>query len=159
MVNSLPEPARRVRAAARALGLDIAVRTMPGSTHTAADAAAALGCDLGQVVKSLVFRGRDSGRPHLLLVSGKNRVDQEGAAAFTGEPLERTDPAYVCEATGFPVGGVPPLGHRTLLPVWFDRDLLVWDIVWAAAGTADTMFEVQPDRLRAATEAIVVSVA
>jgi prolyl-tRNA editing enzyme YbaK/EbsC (Cys-tRNA(Pro) deacylase) len=159
MVNSLPEPARRVEAAARALGLQIAVRIVSGGAHTAADAAAALGCDLGQVVKSLVFRGRNSGNPHLLLVSGKNRVNQESAARFAGEPLDRANPAIVLEATSFPVGGVPPIGHRTHLPVWLDRDLLDWDVVWAAAGTADTMFEVQPDRLRAATKAIVVSVA
>jgi prolyl-tRNA editing enzyme YbaK/EbsC (Cys-tRNA(Pro) deacylase) len=159
MVNSLPGPVERVRTAARALGLEIAVRSMPQSTHTAAEAASAVGCDLGQIVKSLVFRGRIGGQPHLLLVAGKNRVDQEGAALFAGEPLDRADPAFVRETTGFSIGGIPPVGLRTALPVWFDRDLLAWDIVWAAAGTADTMFAVQPDRLREVTGATVVSVA
>jgi prolyl-tRNA editing enzyme YbaK/EbsC (Cys-tRNA(Pro) deacylase) len=132
---------------------------MPGSTHTAAEAAAALNCALGQVVKSLVFRGRDTGRPHLLLVSGANRVNEEGIAAHIGEPLARAEPAYVRAVTGFAVGGIPPFGHASPLSAWFDRDLFVWEIVWAAAGTDDTMFPIAPAALRTATRASVVPVA
>lgn len=157
-MNNLPAAAERVRAAAAALGLEIDVRAMPVSTGTAADAAAALGCAVGQVVKSLVFRGRNTGRPHLLLVSGANRVNEEGIAVHIGEPLARAEPAFVREVTGYPVGGIPPLGHAREMPAWFDRDLLGWDTIWAAAGTADTMFAVPPDRLLRATRATVLPV-
>ncbi len=121
-------PSERVRAAARAAGLEIEVRTMPSSTHTAAEAAAALACDLGQIVKSLVFKGSVSGKPHLLLVSGKNRVNEKGVASFIGESLLRADPAFVRDVTGYDVGGIPPLGMQTQIPAWFDRDLLNWGL-------------------------------
>ena len=157
-MNALPAPADRVRAAAEALGLEIDIRTMPASTRTAAEAAAACGCAVGQIVKSLIFRGRDTGRPHLLLVSGSNRVHEEAVAAHIGEALVRPDAGYVREVTGFAIGGIPPLGHTSRLPTWLDRDLLAYDVVWAAAGTPNAVFPVPPDRLRSATGATVIPV-
>ena len=151
-------PNERVRAAARAAGLEIDVRTMPGSTHTAPEAAAALACDLGQIVKSLIFKGRESGKPHLLLVSGKNRVNENGVAGFIGESLGRADPAFVKDVTGYEVGGIPPLGLQSAMPAWFDRDLLNWEMVWAAAGTGDTLFGVAPRALLSATGATILQV-
>ena len=157
-MNALPAPADRVRQAAEALGLEIHIRTMPASTRTAAEAAAACGCAVGQIVKSLIFRGRDTGRPHLLLVSGSNRVHEEAVAAHIGEALVRPDAGYVREVTGFAIGGIPPLGHTSRLPTWLDRDLLAYDVVWAAAGTPNAVFPVPPDRLRTATGATVIPV-
>jgi prolyl-tRNA editing enzyme YbaK/EbsC (Cys-tRNA(Pro) deacylase) len=139
-----------VRAAAAALGLTIELREMPQSTRTAEEAAAACGCDVGQIVKSLVFQGRDSGRPYLLLVSGRNRVDEAGVAGRIGEALRRPDAAYVRETTGFVIGGIPPFGHATAMTTFMDEDLLRYATVWAAAGTPNAVFEVDPRALNAA---------
>ncbi len=150
----LPDAARRVAAAAEALGLDVAVVEMPASTRTAEDAAAACGCTVGQIVKSLVFTGRDSGRPYLLLVSGPNRVDQEAVAALIGEPLDRPNGKAVREITGYAIGGIPPLGHAAPIATYIDPDLLAHDVVWAAAGTPACVFSVAPRRLAEAVGAV-----
>lgn len=154
--GELPAAARRVLEAGRALGLVIEVRQMPGSTRTAEEAAAACGCGVERIVKSLVFRGRESGRPVLLLVSGANRVDDGKAAAAAGEPLERPDADYVRKVTGFAIGGIPPLGHAEPLTVLMDADLAAHDEVWAAAGTPRTVFPTSPDGLAAAIKARIV---
>jgi prolyl-tRNA editing enzyme YbaK/EbsC (Cys-tRNA(Pro) deacylase) len=158
MPEALPA-IERVRAAALALGLPIAIRQMPASTRTAAEAAAACGCAVGEIVKSLVFRGRASGRPLLILVSGANRVDEEAAAATVGEALARPDAAFVRAATGYAIGGIPPFGHTAALATFIDRDLLAFAEVWAAAGTPNAVFAVDPARLAAAVDARVITVA
>ncbi|MBV9430879.1 MAG: YbaK/EbsC family protein [Hyphomicrobiales bacterium] len=149
----LPPSVAKVVDAARALGLSIAPRLMPASTRTAQEAAAACGCAVAQIVKSLVFTGARSGRSYLLLVSGANRVDLKAAALLLGEPLERPDAERVREATGFAIGGIPPLGHATPSPVWLDQDLLAFDLVWAAAGHPNAVFPVDPKLLARATGA------
>ena len=154
----LKEAAQRVQQRAHALGLDIAVRQMPGSTRTAEDAAAACGCSVGQIVKSLVFKGRTSGKPYLLLVSGSNRVDEKGVAAVIGEALTRPDAQFVRDITGYAIGGIPPLGHASPLATYFDIDLLQYDVVWAAAGTPEAVFSVAPAALAEKTAATVISV-
>ena len=152
-MTTLPAAAARVQAAAEALGLAVEVRIMPDSTRTAAEAAAACGCAVGQIVKSLVFRGKSTGSPVLLLVSGANRVDEKGVAAVLGEPLGRPDADFVRAATGFAIGGIPPLGHATPVTTWMDEDLLQYMTVWAAAGTPNAVFAVNPVRLREAVGA------
>ncbi|SON57963.1 YbaK/EbsC protein [Hartmannibacter diazotrophicus] len=142
--SNLPDAARRVADAAAALGLDVNVIEMPASTRTAEDAAAACDCTVAQIVKSLVFTGRDSGTPYLLLVSGPNRVDQDAVAATIGEPLDRPNGKAVREITGFAIGGIPPLGHASALKTFFDPDLLAHDVVWAAAGTPSCVFSASP---------------
>lgn len=154
----LPPSAARIAAAAQALGLEITVRAMARSTRTAEEAAAACGVGVGQIVKSLVFLGAGSGRPCLLLVSGANRVNERGVAAHLGEAVKRPDADTARELTGFAVGGIPPFGHRTKLPTYMDRDLLQYDLVWAAAGTPTTVFRADPRRLREATGATVIDV-
>jgi prolyl-tRNA editing enzyme YbaK/EbsC (Cys-tRNA(Pro) deacylase) len=141
------ESTDRVEAAAQALGLDITVRQMAQSTRTAEEAATAAGCGVGQIVKSLVFRGRDSGRPYLLLVSGSNRVNEKGVAAILGEALERPDARYVRDVTGFAIGGIPPFGHAQPLTTYIDQDLVQHGLVWAAAGTPVAIFAVAPKAL------------
>jgi prolyl-tRNA editing enzyme YbaK/EbsC (Cys-tRNA(Pro) deacylase) len=148
---------RRVMDALEAHGLDAEVRDMPGSTRTAQDAAAAVGCEVGQIVKSLVFSCEDGGVV-LVLASGPNRVDLARLATHLGSPVSMADPATVRAATGFAIGGVAPVGLPNELPVLMDADLLRYDTVWAAAGTPRSVFPVAPDVLRDATGATVVAV-
>lgn len=152
----LPDSALRVQRAARAAGLAVTVREMPSSTRSAEEAAAACGCEIGQIVKSLLFRGKASGEPCLLLVSGSNRVDTGHVAGAIGEALERPDADYVRDVTGYAIGGVPPLGHARPLRAWFDRDLLAHDTVYAAAGTPRCIFSAEPGALAKAAGATVI---
>ena len=126
--------ARRFDAVLVARGLTGRVVELPESTRTAAEAAKAVGCELRQIVKSLVFRGRDSGNPVLILVSGANRVDEPWMAGYLGEHLERAHPEFARSATGYAIGGVPPAGHVAPIPTYIDYDLLELREVWAAAG-------------------------
>ena len=133
----------RVVEAGRALGLSIEPRRFPDGTKTAADAAAAIGVDIGQIVKSLIFAV--DGEVVLAYVSGANQLDEKKlAAAAGGAKCSRVDADVVREATGFPIGGVPPFGHSTQLRVFVDPDLLQYDEVWAAAGTWNDNFGASP---------------
>ncbi len=157
-MSPLPASALRVVEAARALELDVEVREMAASTRTAEEAAAACDCTVGQIVKSLVFRGRTSGQPWLLLVSGSNRVDEKGIAVGLGEVLKRMDAEEVRTLTGYAIGGIPPFGHATPIATVMDEDLLAHATVWAAAGTPHAVFPVAPDDLARATKALILRV-
>jgi prolyl-tRNA editing enzyme YbaK/EbsC (Cys-tRNA(Pro) deacylase) len=157
-MDDLKEACRRVEAGARALGLEIRVQQMSQSTRSAEEAAAACGCAVAQIVKSLVFRGRSSGRPIMLLVSGTNRVDEKGVAAAIGEPVMRPDAQYVRDVTGYAIGGIPPFAHAKPLVTFLDEDLLEHATVWAAAGTPESVFEIEPGRLAESVEARVIRV-
>ncbi|MFM9171571.1 MAG: YbaK/EbsC family protein, partial [Acidimicrobiaceae bacterium] len=136
----------RVIAAAREAGLEITTRRFPDGTKTAADAAAAIGVVVGQIVKSLVF-GVDN-EIVMALVSGSNQLDEKKlAAAAGGSKCSRVDADAVRAATGYPIGGVPPFGHSTQLRVFVDPDLLQYDEVWAAAGTWHDVFGIEPHKL------------
>ena len=144
----------RVIEAARDRGLDITPRSFPEGTKTAADAAAAIGVQVGQIVKSLIF-GVD-GEVVLAYVSGANQLDEKKlAAASGGAKCSRVDADRVREVTGFPIGGVPPFGHTTHLRIFIDPDLLQYDEVWAAAGTWTDVFGIEPHRLVEASEGLV----
>ena len=131
---------------AKLLGLTIEPRRFPDGTKTAADAASAIGVDIGQIVKSLIFAV--DGEVVLAYVSGANQLDEKKlAAAAGGSKCSRVDAAVVREATGFPIGGVPPFGHTTALRVFIDPDLLQYDEVWAAAGTWHDVFGIEPYKL------------
>ena len=132
---------------------------MPDSTRTAAEAAAAIGCTVAQIAKSLVFRGTESGDPVLVIASGTNRVEPQRLAALLGEPVEKPDADYVRERTGFVIGGVPPLGHSEPLRTFIDRDLLAFDDIWAAAGTPRAVFRLSPDDLVSMTGGEVAEIA
>ncbi|MHB8588741.1 MAG: YbaK/EbsC family protein [Candidatus Dormibacteraceae bacterium] len=132
----------------------IAVKEFPAGTRTAADAARAVGCGVGQIVKSLVFVA--AGAPVVALVSGANRVDERRLGAVAGEPLVKADAETARSATGYAIGGVPPFGHATEIPVFMDRDLLGYEVVWAAAGRPDSVFEIAPGRLRELSGATLV---
>ena len=143
----------RFASAAGKLGLAVNVKEFADSTRTAQEAASACGCAVGQIVKSLVFKGRKSGTPYMVLVSGDNRVDQKGVAGQIGEPLDRPDADFVRELTGFAIGGVPPLGHDTPLATFMDEDLFRHDRVWAAAGSPNAVFPTEPATLERACRA------
>lgn len=149
----------RVTQAAADAGLAIEVRRMGASTRTAEEAAARCGCTVAQIVKSLVFQGETSGKLFLFLVSGNNQLDLAKAAALAGEPLKRADPRHIRDETGFAIGGVSPLGHLIAIPVFADKSLLAFDIVWAAAGAHDAVFAAEPNALIAATHATVADLA
>ena len=136
----------RVVEAAREKGLDISPRRFPDGTKTAADAAAAIGVDIGQIVKSLIFAV--DGEVVLAYVSGANQLDEKKLAlAAGGLKCARVDADVVRETTGFPIGGVPPFGHMKQLRVFIDPDLLQFDEVWAAAGTWNDVFGIEPHKL------------
>lgn len=133
--------------AAQVLGHSVEVRRFPQGTKTAEDAARAIGCDVGQIVKSLVFVA--GGEPVLALTSGANRVEPQRLAGVAGaSDARRADPEEARAATGFAVGGTPPFGHRERVRTFIDRDLLGFDEVWAAAGTPDAVFRTTPDELQ-----------
>ena len=135
--------AEKVAAAAQELGLDLELREFPEGTRTAEDAARAIGVEVGQIVKSLVFTL--DGSLVIALVSGRNRLDEARLAAILGgSEVGRADATGVREATGYAIGGVPPFGHPTPLPTAIDEDLLDYDEVWAAAGTPRDVFAVAP---------------
>jgi prolyl-tRNA editing enzyme YbaK/EbsC (Cys-tRNA(Pro) deacylase) len=153
--NDLHPNAEKVRLAAAELGLAITIRRFPEGTRTAVDAAAAVGCELGQIVKSLIFAV--DGELVLAYVSGSNQLDERKLAmAAGGHACQRVDAERVREATGFPIGGVPPFGHAQPLRVFLDPDLLTHETVWAAAGTPHDVFEIDPRRLVEASHASTV---
>jgi Cys-tRNA(Pro) deacylase len=145
---------RRFTDAARALGLEVDVRTFPEGTKTAADAAAAIGVEVGQIVKSLIFAV--DGEVVVAYVSGANHLDEHKLAALAGgAEAGRVDADAVRAATGYPIGGVPPFGHDTALPAFVDEDLLTFEVVWAAAGTWNDVFALTPDDLVRASGGVV----
>jgi len=158
-MSALPRAARRVAEALAAAGAGAEIRIMPASTRTAAEAASACGCPVAAIVKSLVFRGAESGQAILVLTSGANRVAEARLGQRLGETLARADADFVRAATGFAIGGVPPLGHATRLRVVMDQDLMAHDPVWAAAGTPSAVFAIAPDTLRRLSDAEVMAVA
>ena len=147
----LKESARRVQAALAAKGFDFRVREFPAGTRTSAEAAAAIGCEIGQIAKSLIFRAKKTGRPVLIIASGANRVDEKAVAVLLGERIGRADADFVRAATGFAIGGVPPLGHDRPLATLIDEDLLAFAEIWAAAGTPNAVFPLAPNDLVALT--------
>ena len=144
---------KRVAAAIDDAGLKAEIVVLPDSARTAADAARACNCDVGQIAKSMIFEGQDSGALKLLIVSGAHDVDLSRAAELFGEPLQRADANRVRKETGFAIGGVAPIGHLTPSETWFDAALLRYDVIWGAAGAPHAVFSVAPADLLSATGA------
>ncbi|HEU5348314.1 MAG TPA: YbaK/EbsC family protein [Ktedonobacterales bacterium] len=148
---------QRVADALAQSGIQAEITEFAESTRTAEEAATAVNSTVGQIVKSLVFLA--GGRPVLALVSGANRVDTGKLAEAAGGPISRADANIVREATGFSIGGVPPVGHATVIPTYLDRDLLQYERVWAAAGTPNAVFPIAPNDLQRITGAAVADLA
>ncbi len=144
---------KRVRAQAETLGLLIDIREMTVSTKTAQEAADAISVHVDQIAKSIIFRGAETGSAHLFVTAGGNRVEMGKACKLAGEVLERADAAFIRTETGFAIGGVSPIGHIKPVAAYFDDRLTDFQTVWAAAGTPNHMFEIEPERLAKAINA------
>ena len=151
----LPTASKRVQAALDERGWETTVVELPESTRTAKLAAAAIGCSLGQIVKSLVFRAGDS--PVLVLASGVNRVDESVIACLVGTPITKASADFVREHTGYAIGGVPPVGHPAQLHTFVDRDLLQYEKIWSAAGTPRTVFGCEAQLLASLGEVVCIT--
>jgi prolyl-tRNA editing enzyme YbaK/EbsC (Cys-tRNA(Pro) deacylase) len=140
-------------------GLSCRVEELPASTRTAAEAAAAVGCAVAQIAKSLVFRGASTATPYLVIASGAHRVDEAKVAAAAGEPIGKADAAFVRAVTGYAIGGIPPLAHAQPMAPIIDRNLLQYETVYAAGGTPHAMFPIAPADLVRAAGGVVADVA
>lgn len=158
MEGALSPSAQKVQDALEAKGYSLEVVELPESTRTAVEAAQAIGCQVGQIVKSLVFKTKRTGRPILVIASGTNRVNEEKIGQLLEEPIGIADAGYVRQHTGFVIGGVPPLGHDQPLITFIDQDLLQYDEVWAAAGTPRAVFRLSPEHLEDMTTGQTVEV-
>lgn len=150
-MSKLSLTAQKVQDALRALGFDLTVIENSESARTAQEAADRAGVTLGQIVKSLIFKGKASGKPILVLTSGANRVDEKRIKFYAGEKIGRADPDFVREVTGYAIGGVPPIAHVRPMETYLDEDLMQYDVIWAAAGTPNAIFELTPDDLQKMT--------
>ena len=158
MSEALSASAQKVQNALNARGFSNQVQELPATTRTSAEAAAAIGCQVAQIAKSLVFKGKQSQKPILIIASGTNRVNEKKLAEIVSEPIERPDADYVRQRTGFVIGGVAPVGHAEPLDIFIDEDLLQLDRIWAAAGTPNAIFGLTPDELVRLTGGRVISV-
>lgn len=157
-MDDLSPSARRVQEALDAVGMPCVVVELTASTRTAQEAADAVGCSVAQIVKSLVFRAKQSGRGIFIAAAGANRVNEKRVREYLGEPIERATPEFVREMTGYAIGGVSPVGHPAAMEYFIDQDLLQYEEIWAAAGTPTTVFRLTPAQLQKLTGGRVVSI-
>lgn len=155
---SLSPTAQKVQDLLLSRGFNCKVIEYQESTRTAQEAAERAGCTLGQIIKSMIFKGQATGKPILVLTSGVNRVNEKLISDYTGERIVRADADFVRSETGFAIGGVPPLGHIQQMNTYLDEDLLQYATVWAAAGTPNAIFELSPDALVELTAGKIVRV-
>ena len=154
----LSPSAQKIQDLLNALGYNYTVIEHTESTRTAQEAADRAGCEIGQIVKSLIFKGSDSGKPILVLTSGANRVDEKRIEQYAGETISRPNADFVRTVTGFAIGGVPPVGHAQKMETYIDEDFLAYPTIWAAAGTPNAIFELNTEDLQKMTDGKVVQV-
>jgi prolyl-tRNA editing enzyme YbaK/EbsC (Cys-tRNA(Pro) deacylase) len=155
---TLSPQALKVQLVLADLGLQLQVIELPESTRTSQEAAQALGCQVGQIAKSIIFEGQASHKPVLVVASGINRVDEKFIARLVGEPVGKAGADFVHLHTGFAIGGVPPVGHTESIKTFIDRDLLQYSEIWAAAGTPHAVFRLAPGDLLRMIQGEVISV-
>lgn len=159
MNQTLAKSAQSVQAALASKGLECKVIQLSDSTRTAQDAASTIGCDVAQIVKSLIFKTKSTHKPVLILASGPNRVNEKAIEAHVNEKITKADADFTREITGFAIGGIPPIGHKQKIDLIFiDEDLLKFDSVWAAAGTPNAVFNLQGKDLLTMTNGKIISV-
>jgi prolyl-tRNA editing enzyme YbaK/EbsC (Cys-tRNA(Pro) deacylase) len=158
VTEKLPDSAEAVQQVLRSKGIDARIVVFPQSARTAKDAAAALGCQVDQIAKSLIFRRTDTNQPVLVIASGSNRVDERLVSTHLNAEIVKADADFVRSSTGFAIGGIPPLGHRNPIQTLVDPSLLKHDLVWAAAGTPNAVFSLNPHRLVEITNGQVIAV-
>jgi prolyl-tRNA editing enzyme YbaK/EbsC (Cys-tRNA(Pro) deacylase) len=159
MTPQLSASAVKVQEALRSMGVGCEVVELSGSTRTAAEAASAVGCKVEQIAKSLVFQGKTSGKPIMVIASGGHRVNEKKLRDLVSEPVRKADADFVRVHTGFAIGGVPPLGHTNLIEMYIDEDLFRYDHIWAAAGTPHAVFKLTPSDLARMTGGKTVDIA
>ena len=157
-MTQLSPSAQKIQDLLHSLGYNYTVIEHAESTRTAQEAAERAGCELGQIVKSLIFRGRSSGQPILVLTSGANRVDEKRISEYAGESISRADADFVRAVTGYAIGGVPPIGHVEKMETYLDKDFLQYQVIWAAAGTPNAIFELKTEDLQKMTSGKIVGV-
>ena len=150
--------ALKVQQALDAIGMHLEVVELPASTRTSLEAAQAVGCQVGQIAKSIVFQALTSHRPILVIASGPNRVNEKVIEELIGEPVGKADADFVRQRTGFVIGGIPPVGHSERLKTFIDQDLLQYPEIWAAAGTPHAVFHLKPEDLQKMTQGIVIQI-
>jgi Cys-tRNA(Pro) deacylase len=155
---TLSPSAQKVQDQIKSLGYAYTVIEHTESTRTAQEAADRAGCELGQIVKSLIFKGKASNKPILVLTSGANRVDEKRISEYAGEAIGRADADFVRAVTGYAIGGVPPVGHIQKMETYLDEDFLQYETIWAAAGTPNAIFELKTSDLQKMTAGKVVRV-
>jgi len=155
---TLSPSAQKIQDILNTLGYDYTVVEHAESTRTAQEAADRAGCQIGQIVKSLIFRGKASGKPILILASGPNRVNEKLIGEYAGESIGKADADFVRAVTGFVIGGVPPIGHAEKMETYLDEDFLQYPTIWAAAGTPNAIFELKTEDLQKMTGGKVVSI-
>jgi prolyl-tRNA editing enzyme YbaK/EbsC (Cys-tRNA(Pro) deacylase) len=158
MASRLSSSAARVQDVLKALGISSQVKEMTATTRSAEDAARAVGCEVGQIAKSLVFKGASSQRAVLVITSGANRVNESALSRLIGESILKADADFVRQTTGFVIGGVPPVGHRQTLTLLIDEDLFRYPDIWAAAGTPQAVFKLTPQDLQRITGGRVICI-
>lgn len=157
-MTQLSPSAQKIQNLLTSLGYNYTVIEHAESTRTAQEAADRAGCELGQIVKSLIFRGKTSGKSILVLTSGANRVDEKRISEYAGESISRADADFVRTVTGFAIGGVPPIGHTEKMETYLDEDFLKYQVIWAAAGTPNAIFELKTEDLQKMTGGKIVGV-
>ena len=158
MSKKLSSSAQKIQEALKAHGVACQVVEMQETTRSAQEAADAVGCRVGQIAKSLIFTGKQTKQPILVIASGPNRVNVKAISQYIAEPLTMAKADFVREHTGFAIGGVPPTGHLNPLKTFIDEDLLKFEEIWAAAGTPNAVFKLTPDELQKITAGEVVPV-
>jgi len=158
MSNTLNPSVQKVQEALKALGFLNEVLELQSTTRTSAEAAQAVGCRVEQIAKSIVFQGKQTQKPVLVIAGGTNRVNEKRIAEFILEPLGKADADFVRKTTGFVIGGVPPIGHLEKLEIYIDEDLLKYNEIWAAAGSPNAVFKLTPSDLVKMTGGRVVSI-
>ncbi len=155
MNNNLSESAQRVQEALKRHHIDIKVVEFKDTTRTAQEAAATIGCHVGQIAKTLIFKGKKNGNPICIIASGQNRVDEKKVEQLIDEAIEKPNAEFVLQHTSFAIGGIPPIGYELEIKPLIDQDLMQYQEIWAAAGTPFAVFRITPHELIKISKAII----
>lgn len=158
MEQNLGNSAQKFQEVLNKYGIELKVVQFTETTKTSQDAAKVIGCDLGQIAKTIIFKGKNSGNPVCVIASGKNRINEKKIEGYLKEPIEKASPDFVLEKTGFVIGGVPPIGHSHAITIFIDQDLQKYESLWTAAGNPHTVFKLSPQELIKITQGMVISV-
>lgn len=154
----MKKSAKAVQKAIDEAGLQCEVMELPASTRSAKDAAAAIGCKVEEIAKSIIFQGEESKLAIMVIASGTNRINEKMVSTEVGEQLKQATPEFAREVTGYAIGGVPPCGHKSKIRILLDSDLMNFEQVWAAAGTPNAVFKLTPSDLTLLTQGQVIKV-